>query len=44
MLQVSKDKWTVVGILSSTILDYNMIISVAGHLPWIRNVLENDAQ
>ena len=50
MLQISKDKWCVVGV-ASTIINWDwqerfeyqddIFVAVAGHLPWIRSVIES---
>ena len=49
MLQVSKEKWVVMGIGSSTYKPgyksaQGHFISVAGHLPWIRSILDSESQ
>ena len=50
MLQVSQDKWVVVGIGSFTEIETKYragegaFISVAGHLPWIRTILDSESQ
>ena len=47
MLEISKNKFMVAGIASYTkhIEDEylsGVFVAVAGHMPWIRSVLEND--
>ena len=48
MLQISKEKWMVIGIVSR-VNSYpkttqNIFISVSGHLPWIRSTLDSESQ
>ena len=46
MLQVSKEKWVVVGNVSRKVKaeGHCHFISVAGHLPWIRRIFESESQ
>lgn len=51
MLEISKNKFMVAGIGSHTVSDRKdldeeymsgVFVAVAGHMPWIRSILEND--
>ena len=46
MLKVSKNSWVVVGIMSTFVINDNsgLYTSVAGHLPWIKNIIDFESE